>query len=90
MTTDGPHQMCPKNSEINSNSLYARMHGGHHKESITQDQTSIYLAASDTLTLVMPSQTSSGRHMISSHHNLQHNRLNNRRKMLLDPTLHIF
>jgi len=55
------------------------MHGGHHKESNTQHQTPIYSNAYDTSTLVMPSQTSNGRHVVFSHDNLRQQQKENAR-----------
>ena len=45
------------------------MHSGHHKVSSTQHLTSTYPSAYDTSPLVMPSQTSSDKHVVSSHGN---------------------
>ena len=44
---------------------------GLMKESNKQHQTSIYLTTYDTLTLIISSQTSNGKHIVSSHDNLQ-------------------
>ena len=79
---------CVRKTMKSAQILY--MHGGHQKESSTQHQTSIYPVASNTLTLVMPSKLLAIGTWFPLIIIFSGKRLRNRRKMFIDPTLHIF